>query len=79
MVVQLMKKSVKMLLAASGRKLPVSIGGQTGAAGRLGFPPGDEIVASLQGAKAAGAIGVCYFDYNGTQPYQWDALGSFTW
>jgi hypothetical protein len=79
MVMQLMQKSVTMLLAVSGRTLPVSIGGQTGAEGRLGYPPGDEIVASLNGAKAAGAIGVCYFDYDGTQPYQWDALASYRW
>ncbi|HVS45845.1 MAG TPA: hypothetical protein VMS32_04190 [Verrucomicrobiae bacterium] len=79
MVTQLMQKSVTMLLAVSGRTLPVSIGGQTGAEGRLGYPPGDEIVASLNGAKAAGAIGVCYFDYDGTQPYQWDALASYRW
>jgi hypothetical protein len=79
MVVQLMRKSVTTLLADSGRTLPVSIGGQTGAEGRLGYPPGDEIVASLKGAKLAGAIGVCYFDYNGTQPYQWKALASYKW
>lgn len=79
MVRQFMRKSVTTLLADSGRTLPVSIGGQTGAEGRLGYPPGDEIVASLKGAKLAGAIGVCYFDYNGTQPYQWNALASYKW
>jgi hypothetical protein len=79
LVKSLMQKSVAMLLAASGRRLPVSIGGQTTAEGRNGYPPAAEITASLDGAKAAGAIGVCYFDWKGTQPYQWDALSAYTW
>jgi hypothetical protein len=79
LVKTLMAKSVTTLLALSGRKLPVSIGGQTTAEGRNGYPPADEIVASLDGARAAGAIGVCYFDWKGTQPYQWDALANYTW
>ena len=79
LVEQLMIKSATMLRAASGRTLPISIGGQTGAEGRLGYPPGDEIAASLDGAKAAGAIGVCFFDWNGAQPYQWSALAAYPW
>ncbi|MDQ2991245.1 MAG: hypothetical protein M3R30_00290 [Candidatus Eremiobacteraeota bacterium] len=79
LVKTLMGKSVTTLLTLSGRALPVSIGGQTTAEGRNGYPPAAEITASLDGAKAAGAIGVCYFDWKGTQPYQWDALASYTW
>ncbi len=79
LVKTLMVKSVTTLLALSGRTLPVSIGGQTTAEGRNGYPPAAEITASLDGAKAAGAIGVCYFDWKGTQPYQWDALAAYTW
>jgi len=79
LVKTLMQKSVTTLLALSGRTLPVSIGGQTTAEGRNGYPPAAEITASLDGAKAAGAIGVCYFDWKGTQPYQWDALAAYDW
>jgi len=79
LVKTLMAKSVTTLVALSGRRLPVSIGGQTTAEGRNGYPPAAEITASLDGARAAGAIGVCYFDWKGTQPYQWDALANYRW
>jgi hypothetical protein len=67
------------LIAQSGRTLPISIGGQTTAEGRNGYPPAAEITASLEASKAAGAIGECFFDWYGTQPYQWDALAAYTW
>lgn len=67
------------LLKESGRTLPISIGGQTTAEGRNGYPPAAEITASLEASKKAGAIGECFFDWNGTQPYQWDALAAYTW
>ena len=79
LVKSLMAKSVTTLLALSGRTLPVSIGGQTTAEGRNGYPPAAEITASLDGAKAAGAVGVCYVDCKGTQPYEWDALANYHW
>ena len=39
----------------------------------------DEITASLDASKAVGAIGECFFDWNGTQPYQWTAIGNYAW
>jgi len=75
----LLQASYDKLLHESGRTLPVSIGGQTSPEGRNGAPPADEIAASLDAAKAAGAIGECFFDWNGTQPYQWDALAAYRW
>lgn len=74
-----MQRVYTTLLAQAGRTMPVSIGGQTTAEGRNGFPPADELTASLAGSKAAGAIGECFFDWNGTQQYQWDAIGGFQW
>lgn len=71
--------AVKKLLAESGRMLPVSIGGQTTAEGRNGYPPAAEITASLDAARAAGAIGECFFAWDGTQPDQWDALAAYRW
>ena len=76
---EMMQRSYTTLLEQAGRTMPVSIGGQTTAEGRNGFPPADEISASLQASKAAGAIGVCFFDWDGTQPYQWNAIGEFQW
>lgn len=75
----LLKASYDKLLAMSGRRLPVSIGGQTTAEGRNGYPPADEITASLDASRAAGAIGECFFAWDGTQPYQWDALAAYRW
>ena len=75
----LLRASYEKLIAMSGRHLPVSIGGQTTAEGRNGYPPADEITASLDATRAAGAIGECFFAWDGTQPYQWDALAAYRW
>ena len=47
----LLRASYDKLIAMSGRRLPVSIGG----------------------------IGECFFAWDGTQPYQWDALAAYRW
>ncbi|HZZ64078.1 MAG TPA: hypothetical protein VFE17_01140 [Candidatus Baltobacteraceae bacterium] len=75
----LLKSSYDRLLYLSGRKLPVSMGGQTDSEGRNGFPPADEITASLDVSKQVGAIGECFFAWDATQPYQWDAIGTYRW
>ncbi len=75
----LLKGSYDRLLYLSGRKLPVSMGGQTDSEGRNGFPPADEITASLEISKNLGAIGECFFAWDATQPYQWDAIGKYNW
>ncbi|MHB8305146.1 MAG: hypothetical protein ACYDEU_03895, partial [Vulcanimicrobiaceae bacterium] len=75
----LLRGSYDTLLRDAGRKIPISIGGQTTAEGRNGNPPADEITASLQISKELGAIGECFFDWDGTQPYQWDALANYRW
>jgi hypothetical protein len=75
----MMERAYTMLLEQAGRTMPVSLGGQTTAEGPHGYPPADEITASLDASKAAGAIGECFFDWDGTQPYQWNAIGDFQW
>jgi hypothetical protein len=75
----LLKASYDKLLREAGRTLPVSIGGQTTAEGPTGYPPGSEITASLAISKKVGAIGECFFDWDGTQPYQWTALSDYRW
>jgi hypothetical protein len=75
----MMEHAYSTLLDEAGRTMPVSLGGQTTAEGPHGYPPADEITASLDAAKATGAIGECFFDWDGTQPYQWNAIGSFQW
>ncbi len=79
LVGDMMRSAYTTLLADAGRAIPISIGGQTTAEGRNGYPPADEITASLEASKAAGAIGVCFFDWDGTQPYQWSAIGDYHW
>jgi hypothetical protein len=71
--------SYKKVLELSGRRLPVSVGGQTSNEGSLGSPPPDEITQSLRQAKTLGAIGECFFDWDGTSPDQWNAIAAFTW
>ena len=75
----LLKGSYDRVLYLSGRKLPISIGGQTDAEGRNGYPPAGEITASLEVSKSLGAIGECFFAWDGTQPYQWDAIADYHW
>lgn len=75
----LLKGSYDRVLYLSGRKLPISIGGQTDAEGPNGYPPASEITASLEVSKALGAIGECFFAWDGTQPYQWQALAQYKW
>ena len=75
----MLQHSYSTLLADADRSLPISIGGQTTAEGRYGYPPADEILASLEASKEAGAIGECFFDWDGTQPYQWNAIAAFPW
>lgn len=75
----LLRGSYQKLLQVSGRNLPISIGGQTSPEGALGNPPPEEITASLALAKTLGAIGECFFDWDGTLPAQWDALAASPW
>jgi hypothetical protein len=75
----LLKGSFDRLLYLSGRRLPVSIGGQTNQEGPGGYPDGAEITASLDVSKQLGAIGECFFAWDGTQPYQWRALEEYRW
>lgn len=75
----LIAASVARVRAVAKRQLPVSVGGQTGDDGPNGHPSAGEVRASLQAARSAGAIGECFFDWEGTLPQQWDALAAFDW
>jgi hypothetical protein len=76
---EMMRNAYTTLIAQAGRTIPISLGGQTTAEGRNGYPPAGEITASLEASKAAGAIGECFFDWDGTQPYQWAAIAEYPW
>ncbi len=78
-VEKIMASSYETLLAQSRRTIPISMGGQTSGESRIGNPPGNEITASLEASKRIGAIGVCYFAWDGTQQDQWNALASYAW
>ncbi len=75
----LLRASYAKLAYVARRPIPISIGGQTAAEGRNGYPPADEITASLTTSKAVGALGECFFAWDGTQSYQWDALADYHW
>lgn len=75
----ILRSSFDAVRALARRPIAISIGGQTNAIGPNGSPPGDEITASLDASKAAGAIGECFFAWDGTQPDQWSALAAYRW
>lgn len=75
----LLRASYEKLLYVAARKMPVSIGGQTTAEGRNGNPPASEITASLETTRALGAIGECFFAWDGTQDDQWNAIEGYRW
>jgi hypothetical protein len=74
-----MLDSYDELLRVAGRKIPISLGGQTSAITTTGYPPASEIRASMEAAKRAGAIGEAFFAWNDTLPQQWAAIGGFRW
>lgn len=76
---QIMRSSYVMLQSLAMHEGPVSMGAQTSALSRTGAPPPSEIASALQSAKDAGAIGVCFFAWDGTQAAQWNALAAFHW
>jgi hypothetical protein len=63
----------------AGRRIPVSMGGQTSSLTATGYPPPEEITASMDASKRAGAIGEAFFAWNDTLPQQWRAIGDFDW
>ena len=75
----LLKGSFDRVRYLSQSKLPISMGGQTDNEGRNGYPPASEITASLEISKQLGAIGECFFAWDATQPYQWEAMRDFRW
>ena len=78
-VAEELRDSYETLLRMAGRRLPVSVGGQTSSLTATGYPPPAEITASLQASKDMGAIGEAFFAWNDTLPQQWAAIGRFKW
>lgn len=78
-VSSLLRDSYATLLRMAGRRVPISIGGQTSALSATGYPPPQEISASLRASKGAGAIGEAFFAWNDTLAQQWRAIGAFDW
>lgn len=74
-----LRDSYATLLRMAGRKMPVSMGGQTSSLTATGYPPPQEITASMEASKRAGAIGEAFFAWNDTLPQQWNAIGAFDW
>lgn len=71
--------SVALVRRLAERDVPVDVGAQTGVLGRRGAPPAAEIAAAVDAARAAGAIGVTFYDYPGTGPDQWGAVAAAQW
>jgi hypothetical protein len=71
--------SVALVRKLAARDVPVDVGAQTGVLSKRGAPPGDELAAAIEASRRAGAIGVAFYDWNGTGPEQWDAIARSSW
>jgi hypothetical protein len=78
-VESILQSSYDTLVHDAGKTIPISIGGQTSGEGPNGNPTGDEITASLAASARIGALGECFFDWDGTLPDQWNAIGNYRW
>ena len=74
-----LRGSYAATLRAAGRNLPIDLGLQSSAEGPRGAPPAGEIAASIDEARALGALGVTFFDWSGTRPDGWQALAQTPW
>ncbi|HTD38204.1 MAG TPA: hypothetical protein VK669_11865 [Candidatus Limnocylindrales bacterium] len=71
--------SVALVRRLAARDVPIDVGAQTGVLSKRGAPPGDELAAAIEASRRAGAIGVTFYDWNGTGPEQWDAIARAAW
>jgi hypothetical protein len=71
--------SVALVRRLAERDVPIDVGAQTGVLSKRGAPPGDELAAAIEASRRAGAIGVTFYDWNGTGPEQWQAIASAAW
>jgi len=71
--------SAALLRRLAGRNVPIDIGAPTGVLSKRGAPPGDELFAAIHESRRVGAIGVTFYDWNGTGPEQWDAIARTVW
>ena len=76
---EVVRRSIGAIVRAAGRRIPVSVGGQTAQLSRAGAPSPAQIMESLRASRRAGAIGETFFDWDGTLPTEWDALAAFRW
>ncbi|MDQ2817254.1 MAG: hypothetical protein M3T49_03465 [Candidatus Eremiobacteraeota bacterium] len=78
-------QAVAQTRALSGRAVPVNVAGQSVDVGEVatptatGVPSPQEITWSMEGSKRAGALGEMFFDWTGTSPEGWQAIGAFRW
>ncbi|HEX3464278.1 MAG TPA: hypothetical protein VHS78_09560 [Candidatus Elarobacter sp.] len=71
--------SVALVRRLAARDVPIDVGAQTAVLSKRGAPPGDELTAAIEASRRAGAIGVTFYDWNGTGPEQWDAIARAAW
>jgi hypothetical protein len=71
--------SVALVRRLAARNVPIDVGAQTGVLGKRGAPPGDELAAAIDASRRAGAIGITFYDWNGTGPEQWQAIAQASW
>jgi hypothetical protein len=71
--------SIALTRRLAARDVPIDLGAQSGVLSVRGAPPGNEVTAAVSAGRAAGAIGVAFYDLTGTGPAQWDAIARLAW
>jgi hypothetical protein len=74
-----LRGSYATTLREADRDVPIDIGGQTAGDGPRGAPPAGEIDAAIDESRRLGAIGITFFDWNGTNEAQWRAIARRDW
>jgi hypothetical protein len=74
-----LRGSFATLRRLAGRPRPIDVGGQTSPEGPRGAPPPAELAAAVGEAHRLGALGITFYDWNGTSRKQFEALGRTRW
>ena len=64
---------------AAGRRMPIDVGGQTAGDALRGSPSPADLSAAVDEAHRLGAMGMTFFDWDGTSDAQWRALAASPW
>jgi hypothetical protein len=74
-----LRGSYAAIARAAKRRIAIDVGGQSSGDDRRGAPSGADLRAAVDESRKLGAIGISFFDWNGTSDAQWRALSTAPW